>query len=126
MNDPLKLLLQNTFTTPTIRSGSVMMKKKLMIQRKTNSPICLACATAKMLQCLLTNEIPLLHYTTNDDVLKRRFPKLLVTPSSLSASFGQDSFAEILKTKGENYYSLYCSLFTFTVYGTIHSEILSI
>ena len=111
-----------------------MMKKKLMIQQKTNSPICLACATAKMLQCLLTNEIPLLHYTTNDDVLRRRFPRLLVTPSSLSASFGQDSFAEILKTKGEIYYSLtvhyslllFMALFTFTVHGTIHSEILPI
>ena len=49
MNGPLKLLLQKTFTTPTIRNGLDIMKKKLMIQQKTDSPICLACTTAKML-----------------------------------------------------------------------------
>ena len=57
MNGPLKLLLQKTLTTPTIKSGSVMMKKKLMIQQKTDSPICLACTTAKMLQCLPSGEV---------------------------------------------------------------------
>ena len=34
-----------------------MMKKKLMIQQKTDSPICLACTTAKMLQCLPSGEV---------------------------------------------------------------------
>ena len=51
MNGPLKPLLQKTFTTPTIRSGLVMMKKMLMIQQKIDwkfdSPIFLACITAK-------------------------------------------------------------------------------
>ena len=48
------------------------------------------------------------------------FPMLLVTPNSLSASFGQDSLAEILKTKSEIYYSLYCSLFTIHFYCSWH------
>ena len=56
-NGPLKLLLQKTLTTPTIKSDLVMMKKKLMIQQKTDSPICLPYTTAKMLQCLPLGEV---------------------------------------------------------------------
>ena len=52
MNCPLKHLLQITHITPTIRNYLVMMKKTLLIQQKIDSPICLACTTAKMLQCL--------------------------------------------------------------------------
>ena len=39
MNGPLKLLLQKTLTTLAIKSGSIMIKKKLMIQQKIDSPI---------------------------------------------------------------------------------------
>ena len=76
MNGPLKHLFQKTHISPTIRNCFVIIRI-LQIWWKTDGlihPICLACTTAKMLQCLLTGEIPLLHYTTNDDVLKRIFP----------------------------------------------------
>ena len=32
-------------------------EEELMIQQKTDSPICLACTTAKMLQCLPSGEV---------------------------------------------------------------------
>ena len=65
-----------------------MMKKKLMIQQKTDSPICLACTMAKMLQCLPHGEISIIVSHHYDDILEKRSYILLVIPSSLLASFG--------------------------------------
>ena len=58
-----------------------MMKKKLMIQQKTNSPICLTCTTTKMLQYLPTAEVSTIISHHYDDVLEKRFFMLLVISS---------------------------------------------
>ena len=52
MNCPLKHLLQKTHITSTIKNYLVRIKKTFLIQWKIDSPIFLACTTAKMLQCL--------------------------------------------------------------------------
>ena len=65
-----------------------MIKKKLMIQQKTDSSICRSCTTAKMLQCLPTGEVSTIVSPYYDDVLKKRFSMLLVISSLLSTNFG--------------------------------------
>ena len=60
-----------------------------------------------MLQCLLTGEIPLFYYTTNNDALKRRFPMFPKT------YFRQASFAKALKSRVK-----------FTIHCTIHYSLL--
>ena len=75
MNGLLKHLFQKTHVSPTIRNCLVIMRI-LWIWRKTDKlihHICVACTTAKMLQCLPTNEVSTIVSHHYDDVLKRRF-----------------------------------------------------
>ena len=110
MNSPLKLLLQKTLSTPTIRSGLDVMKKKLMIQQKTDSLICLACITAKMLQYLPTGEVSTIISHDYDDVLEKRFFRLLVISKLTFSKFWKLDVAltdsSRFSKKSENHYSL--------------------
>ena len=106
-----------THVTPTIRNCLVIMRI-LRIWRKTERlihHICVACTTAKMLQCLPTNEVSTIVSHHYDDVLKRRF-------HMIPHAFGHTKF-----TFGKLWTRLFCWNFEvkkwnllFTVLFTIH------
>ena len=121
MNGLLKHLFQKTHVSPTIRNYLVIMRI-LWIWRKTDKlihHICVACTTAKMLQCLPTNEVSTIVSHHYDDVLKRRF-------HMIPHAFGHTKF-----TFGKLWTRLFCWNFEvkkwkllFTVLFTIHYSLL--